>query len=465
MNDLHAKAAQPLWAKDLPLNQLVHRFTVGNDPELDRRLLAHDCAGSAAHARMLHAIGILNAGELHVLLLALEELHAQACRGELTIPAALEDGHTLIESELSARHAEAGAKIHSGRSRNDQVALAQNLYLRAELLARCTQLLDFSALCLARAGKLKKNLWPGYTHLQRAMPSSAAQWLASFAEAAQEEAQAGIALWQRMGRCPLGAAAGYGVPLPLDRHMVARLLGYSGVHVSPMDALAARQRHAQAALDWFSSCGNLLERFAWDISLYCTTEFGFLGLPDSLTTGSSIMPQKRNPDVAELLRAHARSLRGLAAQHAQSSFGLPSGYHRDWQLGKAALIEGNERLQQLLAIAGHVLGELRFLRQKALRALSPELYATAAAYACVRDGQPFRQAYRDIGRRVLNATFRATASDRCAEPKQVSLGSPERLGLGLMHKQRLRLLRKLERLAARYATCVQQLWPLEPQHR
>jgi argininosuccinate lyase len=451
-----SRTGPQLWAKDQALDDEVHAFTVGADPDLDLRLLPFDCVASAAHAQMLARIGILSEQDAGALTAALAELYASAMRRELVIERALEDGHTLLEHKLSQRLPHAGALIHTGRSRNDQVAVAQGLYLRSQALQVMAQLRDLSTALIAQARQYAGLAWPGYSHLQRAMPSSAGQWLASMAEALLEELRAGFAVLSRLDHCPLGAGAGFGVPLPTERGFLARRLGYTRIHISPIDALSGRVRHAQVALDWYASIAAGLERWAYDLSLYTTAEFGFVQLAEAHTTGSSIMPQKRNPDVVELLRANARKLRGLAGTHAVMASGLPSGYHRDWQLCKAQVIEASELLQSCLRIFSRILLALAFNKARARSALSADLYATEAAYALVQGGMNFRAAYKKIGSEVLSGHFEKPSKRLLG----ASLGSPRRLGLSVLSARSRTLSQRLERVRAHHDHIMQSIWTM-----
>jgi len=323
-----------LWSKGLPLDEVMHRFTVGEDPQLDQRLLPFDALGSAAHALMLAQVGLLTAEDAAALVEQLGEISAQARRGQIHIRPEQEDCHTVIEALLTQVLGEAGKRLHLGRSRNDQVALALRLYLRAALLDVAAQAAELAQSFLDFARAHAGELMPGYTHLRRAMPSSFGLWGAAFAAGLAEEMQAQQAVYARLDRCPLGAAAGFGVPLPLDREYTARLLGFAGVQINPVDVLNSRGRHELAVVNALASVGLVLEKFLWDVALYSMPEFGFIKLPDAFTTGSSIMPQKRNPDVVELARGRCRELRGYALIVQELAGGLPSNYHRDLQLLK-----------------------------------------------------------------------------------------------------------------------------------
>ncbi len=401
--------ARPLWAKGLPLDAVIHRFTVGDDPRLDRVLLAHDCVGSAAHARGLFAAHLLSEDDARALVCALAELHGAARRGEIEITAAQEDAHTAIEHALVSLVGEAGKRIHLGRSRNDQVLLALRLWLREQVVATARGLQTLIEALLLLGAEHQETALPGYTHLRRGMPSSLGQWAAGYVEGLLEELEALNGLWQRIDRCPLGAAAGFGVPLPLKRELVAELLGFSRVQRAPVDVMNSRGRHEQALLDAFASIAHSLEKLVWDLSLYSTDEFGFVRLPDAFTTGSSIMPQKRNPDVLELARARCRELRGLSDYHRHIVTGLPGSYHRDFQLHKQPLFAAAETMPALLDVLSRLIPGLQFNADAMRNAMTSELYATHAAIALVRDGAAFRDAYRQVGGAIAAGEFQPPA--------------------------------------------------------
>jgi argininosuccinate lyase len=345
-------SAEPstLWAKDLPLDVAIHRFTVGEDPDTDLTLLPWDTLGSAAHAKMLAATGLLDPADAAALVRGLKRISNLARQNAFSIPPHLEDGHTAIEAELTRSLGPVGQRIHLGRSRNDQVILAFRLYLRDSLLRLGLRVSDLAAAFLAFARTHQAAPLPGYTHLRRAMPSTFGLWATAFAEGLLEELEALQAVYRRLDRCPLGSAAGFGVPLPIDRELTAKLLGFSKVQRSPIDVQNSRGRHETALLQWAASVGGVLEKFLWDLSFYTTEEFGFLKLPDAFTTGSSIMPQKKNPDVVELARGRCRELRGTAGLVDQIGSGLPSSYHRDLQLLKRPVINGLRQAEELFGV-------------------------------------------------------------------------------------------------------------------
>jgi argininosuccinate lyase len=395
-----------LWDKaassDSAFDAALHRFTVGDDPMLDLELLPFDCLASAAHARMLLHCGHLSQQQCAQLLVELAQLHTQARARQLPIRESEEDGHTALENALTQRLGDVGKRIHLGRSRNDQVLVATRLWMKAQTFALQQQLCAVIAALLNASRVHSGAFLPGYTHLQPAMPSSISLWLHGFAAALLEELEASFAVLTRVDRNPLGAAAGFGTGLQLDRSLTTRLLGFKQTQWPATDCINSRGRHEQALLDAGAQIALTLEKLMWDLSLYTTQEFAFVKLPDAFTTGSSIMPQKRNPDVVELARAQCRALRGFADMHRHIASGLPSSYHRDLQLSKAPLINGVQRLQNLLTILPRLISGLQFDHARIAHANRNELYATQAAYDLVAGGMSFRDAYRKIGASVMS---------------------------------------------------------------
>ncbi len=418
------EAAQ-LWAKGLPLDEAVHRFTVGDDVATDLILVPFDAAGSAAHARMLASIGLLGMEDAKALVAELKAIRDLAQAGGFTISSAQEDCHTAIEAHLTRKLGEAGRRIHLGRSRNDQVIVALRLFYRKALLdigdgiaALAQAFLDFSA-------ANQHVQMPGYTHLRRAMPSTFGLWGAAFTEGLSEELEALKALLARLDKCPLGSAAGFGVPLPLDRALTSELLGFSAVQRSVVDVQNSRGRHELAILHWLTSVAFVVEKALWDLALYTTEEFGFLSLPDAFTTGSSIMPHKRNPDVVELLRGRMGELRGLAHQVEQIAVGLPSNYHRDLQLLKKPVFAAFARGAEALDIFRQVIQGLTVNIERAGAACSDDLYAAEQAFDLVRQGLSFRDAYKAVARQIQAGEFHP---DRNAQV-DAHTGSSTDLGL------------------------------------
>ncbi|MBI4913294.1 MAG: argininosuccinate lyase [Acidobacteria bacterium] len=394
-----------LWAKDLPLDAVIHRFTVGEDPELDLQLLPWDCLGSAAHARMLAEAGLLPGSEARLLVDGLRRILNLAGQGAFHILPEQEDGHTAIEAELTRMLGETGKRIHLGRSRNDQVILALRLLMRDAALRLGLRAAQLADAFLAFAEAHRDEPMPGYTHLRRAMPSSWGQWGQAFAEGLLEELQALPEVFRRLDKCPLGAAAGFGVPLPLQRERVADLLAFAGVQRSPVDVINSRGRHELALLGWLASLAGVVEKALWDLSLYSMEEFGFVKVPDAFTTGSSIMPQKRNPDVVELARGKCSEIRGWAGLLRELATGLPSNYHRDFQLQKKPLLAGLRAGEELLEVLNRLVPVLQVDAEASRRASTPELHAAHKALRLAAQGLPFREAYRAVAEELKAGTF------------------------------------------------------------
>lgn len=389
-----------LWDKGQSLNEEVHAFTVGNDPIVDRRIACWDALASAAHGIMLSEIGILDQSELIALLPVLKEISEQAERDEFDIPSELEDCHTAIENVLTDRLGDIGRKIHTGRSRNDQVLVAMRLFLRDALieilatLSGCAETLDRTAV---RLGHVQI---PGHTHFQPAMPCSAQMWLGAFYEECIELLRSGLNLLEEINTNPLGAASGFGVPLPLDRERTAELLGFARVQRNPVHVQNSRGRIAWRVASYCSEIAAMLEKFAWDCIIYSSPKNSFIKIPEEFTTGSSIMPQKRNPDVLELLRSRAGKVRAARDELEYVTMKMPSHYHRDLQYTKEPVMHALQDALAMLHISELIVDRLEIDRAAAEAALSIELYATFDAYRQVREGVPFRTAYLESARRL-----------------------------------------------------------------
>ena len=393
-----------LWQKaGVRIDAQIMAFLAGDDVLLDRELLPYDIVASKAHAEGLATIGILTGEELTALLLELEVLATDVAEGRFILDDRFEDGHSAIEARLVERLGDVGRKIHTGRSRNDQVLVASRLWLKARLSQLQGVCRDIAAACLQRAEHDAPLPLPGYTHLQRAMVSSTAMWLSGYAEAFIDNAvRAGQALdW--IDTNPLGTAAGYGVSLPLDRAHTTQALGFARLQVSPIYAQLSRGKFEIAALDAVGAALLDLRRLAWDLSLFTNSEFGFVALPAEYTTGSSLMPNKRNPDVVELMRASYAAV-AAARSEIEHLLSLPSGYHRDLQYSKGSLIHGFGRGLAALSLVPALVEKLEWRPEKMRDALDDGMYATDRAIELAVQGVPFREAYQQAAQAPLPAS-------------------------------------------------------------
>jgi argininosuccinate lyase len=383
-----------LWKDDdaRGMDESITEFTAGEDVLLDRQLFPFDIRATMAHVRGLARIGIVEVEECKTLIGLLERLLEEFEAGRFILDQRYEDGHSAIEMYLTEHSGESGARVHTGRSRNDQVAVATRLYLKdrlERLIGLCSRV---SAACLDKAEAHANIPMPGYTHLQRAVPSSVGLWLGGFGEAFVDNLVFARSVWGLVDCSPLGTAAGYGVNLPLDRAGVADELGFDRLQINPMYAQNSRGKFEVMALQASLHAMQDVRRLAWDLSLFTTQEFDFVTLPVEYTTGSSIMPNKANPDVVELLRASAATTEA-AIHEIQSVLSLPSGYQRDLQLTKAPLIRGVESALRALALVPEMVEGLGFNEEKMEAAISLEMFATDIALEQAARGVPFRAAY------------------------------------------------------------------------
>ena len=389
-----------LWDKGMPLDAQVLSYSAGEDFALDERLVPYDARASVAHAEMLHAQQLLGAEELARVRTTLNELAAEHARGLWHIELADEDVHTALERHLTARVGTAGARIHLGRSRNDQVLAAIRLYLRDSVAALAGAALKVAAAFDELAQRESATALPGYTHMQQAMPSSVPLWAGGFAAEIRDDAEGLAAVLRRSERNPLGSAAGYGTPgLPIDRDATAAALGFAGVH-QPVTAVQLSRGKAEAQLLFeITLLLQDLGRFAADVLLFATQEFGFVTVPDAFTTGSSIMPQKRNPDVFELIRGRSATAQACLLEALSVCAKLPSGYQRDLQLIKFPLFRGIDLATATLAIVPPAIAALR-VNHAAIR-LDPAIHAAEEANRLVvTQGIPFREAYQRVAAKL-----------------------------------------------------------------
>jgi argininosuccinate lyase len=387
--------SQLLWAKPgMDIDADIQRFLAGDDVILDREFIRYDVRASAAHAQGLERIGVLSGDECAAILRELAVLDGDLAEGRFVLDARFEDMHSAIEARLIERLGDVGKKIHTGRSRNDQVLVATRLWLRDRLQHAEALCHEAAGVALRRAEAEQQLPLPGYTHLQRAMVSSASMWWAGFAEGFLDDVERlrGTAAW--IDANPLGSAAGYGVNLALDRDHTTAALGFGRMQVAATYAQLSRGKFELAALEALGSALLDLRRLAWDLSLFASAEYGFVALPAKYTTGSSLMPNKRNPDVIELMRGVYASV-AAAKVEIEQLLSLPSGYHRDLQFSKGAIVHGFGRGLAALGLLPGLLRDLEWVPAKMLAAIEPSMYATDLAVELSATGMPFRDAYRE----------------------------------------------------------------------
>ncbi len=383
-----------LWQKPgVTVDAGIQAFLAGDDVVLDREFFLHDIAASRAHAEGLQRIGILSADELTGIARELDALANDFSAGRFVLDARYEDGHSAIEARLTERLGDAGRRIHTGRSRNDQVLVATRLWLKEQLARTRALCVEVAGIALERAQAEADVPLPGYTHLQRAVVSSLGMWWAAWAEGFIDNAARAADTLAWVDANPLGSAAGYGVNLPLERDHTTAALGFGRLQLAATYAQLSRGKFEMAALEALSSAMLDLRRLAWDLSLFTSSEYGFVTLPAQYTTGSSIMPNKRNPDVIELMRATYASV-AAARCEIEQLLSLPSGYHRDLQVSKGALFHGFGKGLQALALLPDLLRNLDWNVERMCAALEPSMYATDLAVDMARAGLPFRDAYR-----------------------------------------------------------------------
>lgn len=378
----------------------VQELTAFDDHLYDSLLLPWDCLGSAAHAKGLLRLGVLTDAEAESLIKGLSQIYLESYQTRVEIPKDVEDCHSYIEFRLTKELGDIGKKIHTGRSRNDQVITALRLFTRSTCLDWISKLGELTDQLLELSRRYPNMPLPGYTHLQRAMPSSISMWLHAFIEGSLTMMRDGISVFNAINLNPLGSAAGFGSGWPLDREYTGKLMGFDAIQRSFIDIQNSRGRMEEKLLFWATQIGGIFEKFAWDIELYFTEEFGCLKLSEHLTTGSSIMPQKRNPDLVELLRARCSGLRGMLSELQWVAGKLPSNYHRDFQRTKAPLFRGAWEISGLLQTAAIIIRGMSFDETKLNSMMTPEIFATYAAYENVKSGVPFREAYKDAALKV-----------------------------------------------------------------
>ena len=400
--------ATKLWDKGYDIDSLVEAYTVGDDRVLDMRLAKYDVEGSLAHIAMLEKIGLLTHDEWETLTAGLQQIAAEIAAGDFAIEEGTEDIHSQVELLLTRRLGEVGKKIHAGRSRNDQVLVDLKLFLRDEMQALAGEVRKLFDTLQRRSEEAREVLMPGYTHLQIAMPSSFGLWFGAYAETLVDDMQLVAAAWHIANQNPLGSAAGYGSSFPLDRTMTTRLLGFETLHYNAVAAQMSRGKSERAAAVAIAAVAATVGRMAMDVCLFMNQNFGFVSLPDHLTTGSSIMPHKKNPDVFELVRGRCNRLQALPNEIALLCTNLPVGYHRDLQLLKDILFPALVEMRRTLHVCDYMVGNLR-LREGILDDPKYDcLFTVEDVNRLVLEGMPFREAYRTVGMQVQRGEYTPT---------------------------------------------------------
>lgn len=400
--------ATKLWDKGFDTNALVEDYTVGNDQELDMRLAKYDVQGSLAHIRMLESIGLLTAEELQILVRGLEQIACEIEAGDFCIEPESEDIHSQVELLLTRRLGDVGKKIHSGRSRNDQVLVDLKLFLREELKEIATEIRALFDRLQELSEKHKEVLMPGYTHLQVAMPSSFGLWFGAYAETLVDDMRLVAAAYDIANQNPLGSAAGYGSSFPLNRTMTTELMGFETMHYNVVAAQMSRGKSERAAANAIAAVAATVGRMAMDLCLFMSQNFGFVKLPDSLTTGSSIMPHKKNPDVFEIMRGRCNRLQAVPNEMALMLTNLPVGYHREMQLLKDILFPATEELKRTLRMADFMLANLSVNEHILEEEKYNYLFTVEDVNRLALSGVPFREAYREVGMQVQRGEYKPT---------------------------------------------------------
>ena len=421
-----------LWQKQYTLDSLIEEFTVGRDFELDEELVVADCVGSIAHARMLKSIGILTGDECVRLAQELVLIVREAENHAFHIRRDEEDCHTAIENRLTEKVGEPGKKIHTGRSRNDQIVTVLRLHARAFLIQFVSAAIRLASTLADFAGKYRTTPMPGRTHMQAGMPSSVGLWAGAYAEELMGQLTLSPSLYDLVDQCPLGSAASYGVPLPLDRELVAELLGFSRVQNNVLYANNAQGTTDAWILTLVEHIGLTLSRFAQDLILFSLPELGYFTLPVELCSGSSIMPQKINPDGLELLRAKSSTLSHYAGQVRDIARCLPSGYNRDIQETKEPYLRATRLSVLCLEVCDLTVSKLKVNEKRLRDAFTPEIFAADAALDLVSKGASFREAYRTVGAKLDDLD---AGDPEKALQKRTATGTPGNLNLAGIEQQ------------------------------
>lgn len=389
--------AQKLWEKSVQVNQEIERFTVGKDREMDLYLAKHDILGSMAHITMLESIGLLTSDELNILLEELKNIFSMAENGQFIIEEGVEDVHSQVELMLTRKLGDVGKKIHSGRSRNDQVLLDLKLFTRSQLKEIAEAVEELFHALIKQSEHYKNILMPGYTHLQIAMPSSFGLWFGAYAESLVDDMQFLQAAFKICNRNPLGSAAGYGSSFPLNRSMTTNLLGFDSMNYNVVYAQMGRGKMERNVAFAIASIAGTISKLAFDACMFNSQNFGFVKLPDECTTGSSIMPHKKNPDVFELTRAKCNKLQALPQQIMMIANNLPSGYFRDLQIIKEVFLPAFEELKDCLQMTTYIINKIKVNERILEDDKYLYIFSVEEVNRLAHEGMPFRDAYKKVG--------------------------------------------------------------------
>jgi len=398
--------ATKLWEKSTQVNAKIEAFTVGRDSEMDVHLAEYDVLGSMAHIRMLESIGLLQSDELSLLLNELKNIYNLAANGNFSIENGVEDVHSQVEMLLTRKLGDMGKKIHSGRSRNDQVLLDLKLFTRAEIEKTVQAVTELFDVLIAQSNQYKDVLLPGYTHLQVAMPSSFGLWFAAYAESLADDLQLLLSAWKITNRNPLGSAAGYGSSFPLNRQMTTDLLGFDTMNYNVVYAQMGRGKMERTVTNALASVAATVSKLAFDACMFTSQNFGFIRLPDEFTTGSSIMPHKKNPDVFELTRAKCNKIQSVPQQIAMITNNLPSGYFRDLQIIKEVFIPTFSELNSCLEMTAMMMAQVEVNTEILNDKRYDYLFSVEEVNRLTLAGVPFRDAYKQVGKEIEEGNFK-----------------------------------------------------------
>lgn len=397
--------AAKIWEKNVQVDKKIEEFTVGKDREMDLFLAQSDILGSMAHTRMLESVGLLSAAELKSLLPELKNIYTTALNGEFVIEDDVEDVHSQVELLLTRKLGDTGKKIHSGRSRNDQVLLDLKLFTRSELMKIVGNINSLFEILIEQSNRYRNVLLPGYTHLQVAMPSSFGLWFGAYAESLADDLQLLLSAWKVTNRNPLGSAAGYGSSFPLNRQMTTDLLGFDSMNYNVVYAQMGRGKMERTVANALASVAATLSKLAFDACMFTSQNFGFIKLPDEFTTGSSIMPHKKNPDVFELTRAKCNKIQSIPQQIILITNNLPSGYFRDLQIIKEVFIPSFKELNDCLEMTAMMISQIKVNEKILDDSRYDYLFSVEEVNKRTLSGVPFRDAYKQVGLEIEAGNF------------------------------------------------------------